>query len=148
MILRLLLLFGLAYASTCFAGENDTVPSTSAKQEPTFVQVYAILETNCAACHIENGTATAAWTLDKLPTTDSYAECMNADAPALCTTYVVLTETEYPWVVAGKPEASIPYINACVEEESYHIGVSIPKRLRDEDCHIIRDWILNGAIFQ
>lgn len=148
MRLRLLLLLGLAYASACFAGENDTVTSISSKQEPAFVQVYGILETNCAGCHTETGTATATWTLDKMPTPDSYVECMNMDAPTLCTTYVVLTETEYPWVEAGKPEASMPYINACVEEESYHIGVSIPKRLRDEDCHIIRDWILNGAIFQ
>lgn len=132
---------GLALALNVFADQ----PIETSKKQSSFRQVYSILNAHCGACHIEGGAAIAAWTLDRPATDNSYPECMKADNPALCTTYLQLTAGDYPWMMAGNLHESPPYLNACVTEENYHIGVSIPERLSDPECDVIKNWILNGT---
>ena len=141
IVQKIFIALSLFFVAICFA--DDKQDDSSA-----FSQVYRILKTNCGACHVENGTAVLAWTLDTVPTKARYSECVGVDSPLQCTTYIKLTETQYPWIVAGKPEESAPYINACVKEESYHIGVSIPEQLDNQDCALMRDWIESGALFK
>jgi hypothetical protein len=134
-----LCLFLSMFTASCFADQNI---------KPSFAQVYAILQTNCSACHRDKGTATEAWTLDTMPTNELYAQCLAADSPTLCTTYFKLTEGEYPWMTAGDPAESPPYVNACLPGESYHIGESIPAKLSDSDCNLVKNWILQGTPLQ
>jgi hypothetical protein len=116
-----------------------------AEESRSFSQVYPILKTNCGACHIDSGVAIQAWTLDTMPSENLYEQCLGSDSPAQCTTYFKLTEGEYPWMISGNLAESQPYVNACVTEESYHIGVSIPAKLSDEDCNLIKNWIIQGT---
>jgi len=39
----------------------------------------------------------------------------------------------------------MPFINACDPKNSFHIGSSIPERLKDEECKAISDWIMQGC---
>lgn len=82
-----------------------------------------------------------------VPTVDRYPSCVEVNNQFLCTTYSELTGTEWPWVVAGNPQASQPFVNACDTSQSYHIGTSIPERLSDGDCGLFQRWILEGAEF-
>jgi hypothetical protein len=130
----LLCLLSSTFMSICLAEES-----------PSFAQVYPVLKTNCGSCHIDSGVAIQAWTLDTMPSENQYQQCIDSDSPAQCTTYFKLTGGEYPWMISGNLAESQPYVNACVPEESFHIGVSIPARLSDEDCNLIKDWIMKGT---
>jgi hypothetical protein len=134
-------LFFLSIFMSVSQAENEA----RTDEKASFSQIYPILKNNCAGCHIDNGTAFAAWTLDTLPSAEKYNQCLDADSPLLCTTYIKLTEGEYPWAIPGNLADSPHYVNACVPEESYHIGVSIPARLSDEECNLLKNWILQGA---
>lgn len=115
-----------------------------------FAPVYQILRNQCAGCHHVGGASS--WVVDMSPTADKYSGCLvHADLHSRhqCTTHQQLVEVPGPgipaWVRPEQAASSEPYVNACVTEESFHIGVSLPEKLPDQACKMIFDWITRGA---
>lgn len=134
-------LFFLMTACQIHSKEENTIRSS-----PSFLMVYETLKIHCFACHSELGPAKNTWSMNAPAV--KYSDCSSSKNPALCTTYFELTSTEWPWIVAGDPQVSQPFVNACDKEKSYHIGTSIPDRLSDSECKLLESWILDGASFR
>lgn len=134
------LFFSITACQTYSKGESTT------KSNAAFSKVYEILKSHCFSCHSENGPAKDAWSMNAPAI--KYSDCILSKDQSLCTTYFELTSTEWPWIVAGDPQASQPFVNACDKEQSYHIGTSIPDRLSDNECALLESWILEGAKFE
>lgn len=128
----------------------SAVAGLSCAAEPHFAPVYQILQNHCGHCHQSGGASS--WVVDMSPTTEKYPECLAyADLASQhqCTTHQQLVEVPGldipPWVRPRQAAMSEPYVNACVTEESFHIGVSLPEKLPDAACRMIFDWIITGA---
>ena len=130
----------------------SSVNEVSFAAELHFAPVYQILRNQCGNCHHMGGASS--WVIDMSPTTDKYSQCLaqaNLAAQHQCTTHQQLVEVPGPdipaWVRPQQAAKSEPYVNACVVEESFHIGVSLPEKLPDVSCRMILDWITAGAKF-
>lgn len=114
----------------------------------TFKDVYPILENNCNGCHVEGGAASASWSLDREPVDDLFKQCRDIKdirARHQCTTHVQLTAGDYPLVQKKSLDGSMPFVNACDPNNSFHIGSSIPNRLSDDECNTLGNWIMQGC---
>ena len=128
----------------------SAIAQSESGAESHFVPVYQILQNQCGNCHHVGGASS--WVVDMAPTANRYSECLAHDAPPLqhqCTTYLQLVAVPGPdipaWVRPQQAAQSEPYVNACVIEESFHIGVSLPEKLPGVECAMILDWIVAGA---
>jgi hypothetical protein len=124
--------------------------SVGADNSDAFKPVYQILKAHCGACHRQGGASS--WTIDAPASSERYAQCLIHDdqqAIERCTTWHQLVDAPGPeipaWVIAGQPGDSAPYVQACDPEQSYHLGVSLPKLLSPETCRIFAAWINQGA---
>ena len=125
--------------------------AAAAHPEPSaFAPVYDLLVANCGNCHRSGGASS--WRVDVAPETDVYPSCLRiADAAtrARCTTHLQLTEVPGPdipaWIRPDEADRSEPYVQACSEDESYHVGISLPSVLPQPDCAAFLVWIEAGA---
>lgn len=115
-----------------------------------FAPVYQILRDQCGSCHHVGGASS--WVIDMSPTVYKYSACLahvDLRSQHQCTTHQQLVEVPGPgipaWIRPQQAAKSEPYVNACVTEESFHIGVSLPEKLPDAACRMILDWIIDGA---
>jgi mono/diheme cytochrome c family protein len=115
-----------------------------------FAPVYDILVENCGQCHRVGGASS--WITDKPAAETNYAACLNLGderAEHQCTTHGLLTEAPGPeipaWVRPHQASSSEPYVQACDGDGSFHIGVSLPAKLSDDDCATFLGWIESGA---
>ena len=127
---------------------NPTTPPPDAG----FSGIYGLLVEYCGDCHVQ-GQADGPWVVDAPADPDRFPDCVRLAAAdqRRCTTWHQLVDSPGPdipaWVSLQDPASSEPYVQACVQEGSFHIGHSIPGALSATECASILGWIQAGASY-
>jgi mono/diheme cytochrome c family protein len=131
----------------CVSLAQESVAGEPGAEESAFGPVFEMLNTHCGRCHRRGGASS--WIVDMPPTANTYPACIGVERQYQCTTHLQLVEVpgaDIPaWVRPEQAASSEPYLQACDAQGSYHVGVSLPAVLPDQECRRFLDWIIGGA---